>query len=88
MASKIWFRKQDNAIVIEIPIDLISFAATNNPDTPFVVKNEDELAEKVLFQLEHGLGEGESGLPGFYQLLDKAITEIAESSEDCIEFKT
>ncbi len=81
------FIKNDKNITIIVPIYLLKFVAENNPESPYIVHDEYQLAEKVLFQLENHLGKMESGLTGFQELLDKAIDEVAEEGHDFIEIK-
>lgn len=85
MSKQIKFKKTDEDLVITIPVGLLKWASENNPNFPVLVKNEQEFAQKVLFELEHNLGSDETGLTGFQILLDKAVEKVATNGEDCIE---
>ena len=85
MSKQVKFKKTDKDLVITIPIGVLKWASENNPEFLLVVKNEQEFAGKVLFQLEHNLGSDESGLTGFQILLDKAVEEVATNGDDCVE---
>lgn len=83
--SKITFKRTKGATVITVPDDLLAFAAENNPEYPIKVLNQKDFAEKVAFELEHNLGDPETGITGFEALMDKAIQEVTEGGNDCVE---
>ena len=83
--SKITFKRDKNKTIITIPDDLLVWAAENNPEYPVKVKNNKKFSEKVAFELEHNLGDEDTGLTGFQILLDKAIQEVEEGGYDFIE---
>lgn len=85
MSNQIEFSKTSKDLVITIPISLLKWASENNTQFPLLVKNEHEFAQKVLFQLEHNLGNDETGFTGFQILLDRAVEEVATNGEDCVE---
>lgn len=87
MSELMEFKIENGAIQISIPINLIEFAATHNPQSPCIVHDKDTLANKVLFELEFNLGKEESGLTGLQQLIDEAIETVIENGEDCIDLK-
>lgn len=83
----ILFKKLEDKLVIEIPIELLVIAAENNSENPLIVNDKHDFAEKVLFELEHNLGSAETGLSGFQQLLDEAFYEVCIGGNDCVELK-
>lgn len=89
MENIITYKKTKSALVITVPIDLIAFAAANHPETPLIVHSKHQLAQHVLFELEHNLADSESAYVtnGFQELLDKAIESVAESGEECVDYK-
>ena len=86
-SNKIVFTKDENNIVITIPIPLLKWAGENHPTDPIIVKDEQQFAEKVMFELEHNLGSTESGHSGFEELLDEAMLEVAEGGYDFVDLK-
>lgn len=85
MATKVTFKKDAKNLVITIPISVLKRAAKHHPESPMVVKDGDAFSEKVMFELEHNLGSMESGLSGFEELLDRAMIEVVESGEECVD---
>ncbi len=65
------------------------FAGRHHPETPLKIKSKDKhlFAKEVMFELEHNLGQIESGHSGFEELLDEAMLEVAESGHDFVDFK-
>lgn len=82
----ITFLQTEDNIIIRIPLDLLCFAAENNPDSPLIINDREQFAHEVAFQLEHNLGKIESGLSGFKELLDTAIIEVLESGHPSVDF--
>lgn len=87
MAKEIEYKKDNENITITIPITLLKFIAENAPD-PYLINDEQDFAEKVLFAIQHDLGELDSGMTGFQELIDEAIEEVYISGNECIELKT
>ena len=85
--NKIVFTKDENNIVITIPIPLLKFAGENHPTDPIIVKDEQQFAMAVMEELEHNLGSVESGHSGFEELLDEAMLEVATSGHDFVDLK-
>lgn len=81
------FKTDKSGITIRIPKGLISYVAKHNPETPLRVLDSSVLMNKVAFELEHNLGDNETGLTGFQKLMDAAIMSVAENGEECVEFK-
>lgn len=79
------FTKDENNIVITIPIPLLKWAGENHPEDPIIVKDEQQFAQAVMFELKHNLGSTESGHSGFEELLDEAMLQAATSGHDFVE---
>lgn len=85
--NEIVFTKDENNIVITIPIQLLKWAGENNPADPIIVKDEQQFAMAVMEELQNGLGSAESGLTGFQKLLDEAMLEVAIGGHDFVDLK-
>lgn len=83
--NKMQFTQDAKEIKITIPISLLKFAAENHPETPLKIRDKQEFAKQMIFQLQNK--NSESGLSEFEELLDKTMTEIAESGHRCVEVK-
>lgn len=86
--NEIVFTKDENKIVITIPIPLLKWACENNPADPIIVKDEQQFAMAVMEELQNGLGSAESGLTGFQKLLDEAMLEVAIGGHDFVDLKS
>jgi hypothetical protein len=73
----ITFTTDERGITINIPVEILINATLNAPE-PIEVFNQTKFVEQVAFELQHNLGQNESGLTGFQQLLDEACSEVAQ----------
>lgn len=87
MSKKITFKKDEKNITITIPIKLLKWAGEHHPEDPIIVHDEQQFAEKVMFELENNLGSVESGYSGFEELLDEAMLEVAQGGYDFVDLK-
>jgi len=84
----ITFKTDDGGLTIRIPKGLLVYVAENRGEDPIKVFNDQIFLEQVAFELENNLGEqqGETGLSGFQDLIDKACYEVAMNG-DVADFK-
>lgn len=83
----ITFKTDKTGITIKIPRILLNYIAKHNPDSPLKINNSQKFLEEVAFELENGLGDPETGLTGFQELIDEACQEVSIiTTTDCCEF--
>lgn len=81
---KIKFTRTEKGIEILIPTELLAIVAEENPEYPVKVNDKERLADLVMNELEHNLGDDSSGCTGFQELLDEAVQSIYEQADDCL----
>lgn len=86
MTEQIRFVKDPDGITIKIPSSILKFAAENDPLLSLTIIDEDKFIARMIFYMEHGLADQETGLTGFQKFLDSVINEIIENGEDFVEF--
>jgi hypothetical protein len=81
--SEIKATRRNGMIVIEIPENTVIYAAENNPDYQNAkVFNREDFLDFVTNRIVQEVGyEADTGLSGFYRLLDDASLEALESYE-------
>lgn len=86
--EKIIFKKDEEKITITIPVKLLKHIADNNPEEDIKVIDEQKFADKVAYELEHCCESSngkESGMTGLEELVDRAIMEVVESGDPCVD---
>lgn len=81
------FKIEKDKLVIEIPNEFLEHLVTTFPDTEIKILDRDEMIKNIAFQLEHCLGDPETGLTGFQQLLEDSIEQVIEGGNDCLDVK-
>lgn len=87
MSNKIKFKCDNKNLTITIPVDLLKWAAENNSETPLIIHDELKFAKEVMFELEDGYFNAETGLTKFQQLLDEVFNEVVCSGHDFVDVK-
>jgi len=85
--ESIKFDRKDGNIVINIPEELLCFAVENDPQWPLIIHDQDKFVEGIIFALEYGLRDDESGLTDFKQLLDSAAIYLIEDGVEYVDLK-
>lgn len=83
--SQMTTRVENGKIIIEIPVDLLSFAEKNRPDSQYIVNDKNAMAEYVADNILDFGGDSETGITEFEMLLDKLFDEAYENAENWIE---
>lgn len=80
-------KSDEKNILISVPIELLVFAANDNPTYPMRVVDERKFVESVVKGIEHyaDTNDIEIGVTHFNQFLDDVINNIYESGDECIE---
>jgi uncharacterized protein YjbK len=81
------FQREVDGFYIYVPTSLLKFAAETHEDYPMVVIDQDKFVDRVMFEIENNLGSEDSGMTGLTELLDKAMSTVAESGCNSVEFK-
>lgn len=83
--SKITARTESGKIVIEIPIDLLAFAEKGRPDSPYIVTDEEAMAQYVATNILNFGGDSETGDSAFERLLDNLFDNAYEEAEEWLK---
>lgn len=78
--------QDEKNVIITVPIELLVFAANDNPTYPMRVVDKKSFIENVVKRIENyaDTNDVEIGVTHFQQCLDDVINSIYESGEDCI----
>lgn len=77
---------ENGALNISVPIDLLAFAAENDPKYPLIIHDKQKFAEVIAEYLAYDENP-ETGLTKLMDLLDKATYEVSCDGHDFIEEK-
>ena len=85
--KQITIREHNGSIIIDLPKDLLVFAANDNPIHCMRVTDEEAFIKAFKHRVEHfaNSNEVEVGLTHLHQFLDDIIVDIYESGEEGIE---
>ena len=77
----------DNRIVINIPIDELTFAVENRIDIKYKVTNTDEFVKDFLHHIKNYQTQNsqETGITALQEFIDMIVDEVASGGTNCIE---
>lgn len=80
--SKITARIENGKIIVEIPVDLLVFAQKGRPESPYIVTDEEAMAQYVAENVLSFGGDSETGDSAFERLLDSLFDTAYEDAEE------